>query len=158
MIVSSEHSKLQNAVVDRIKKIPALAHAPNRNSKFLEQIIIPVSGWSSGSIEQRFKTAISKLGIAVIVKKGVFSYSNEFAQFPFQIEIVELSHFNRGTLGSKITADTLMELIADAVRNWKPNGIYSSARNIAVAEKTGEKELSISVQFSFQIYAPHKNN
>lgn len=156
--MTSDFQKLQDAVVAKIKGIPAIAHAPNRDPDFYENLVIPVNAFTAGSIQNRFKIAMSKIGVSVIVRKGSLKQVGDFISFPFETEIVELSHFNRGELGSQITAEALAEFITTEMRNWQPDDALSTAKDINVAQREGDKRLSISLQFNFQGYAPRRKD
>jgi hypothetical protein len=152
--MKSEFQALLDAVVDQIKGIATVRNAPNRDEDFYETLVIPVTGWQAGDIETRFKIALTQIGVAVIVRKGTFQIKDDFAIYPFEVEIVEQTHLNRGELGAQVTAEMLSELIIEQLRVWRPDQVFSPATEINIATKEGDKRLSISLQFNFKAYAP----
>lgn len=148
--MTSEHDSLRDELLKQIKSLPAVRSPANKDPDFDTSLRIPVMAAKKGDIENRLQVELAKIGIAVIVRKGNFSKTPLYKRFPFEVEILEQSTLNRRNLGSNVTAHFIGDRISHMLEGWCPFDVYSSAREINIAETEESNKISVSIQFNFQ--------
>jgi len=150
---SSRHSLIQTAIADRIKAQDEIDNPTNaEQDHFVARLKVPVHEDASGNWLEETARKIKTIGLAIVVRKGLYTIKGVFETFPFLVEIVEVPLINRGTMGTGLTAERAMEIVTECLRHWGPLEWTGEVENLVVNGKEGQKQLTYAIRFDVRSF------
>lgn len=153
MSSDSRHTLIQAAIVERIKAQDEIDNPTNaEQDHFVSRLQVPVHQASTGNWMEETARKVKSIGMAVVVRKGLYSIKGVFETFPILIEIIEVPAMNRGTLGTQLTAERAMEIVTECLRHWNPLEWTGESENISVNGKEGQKQLTYAIRLDVRSF------
>jgi len=150
--MTSRFTVLQNAIASRLSALGPIKSPPNKDSNFLDSLVVPVDTTAQGDWRKAVSIKIQQVGLGILVRKGNYSYKAPVETYPFIVEIVETPVLNRGALGTQLSAELAMEAVTEGIRNWSPAEWTGECEDVRVESKEGKQQLTYVVAFKVRAH------